>query len=43
MGRGNLGIALAAKLPISEVIRKQNDDIGLLVSSGKNGRRRGKQ
>jgi hypothetical protein len=43
MGRGNLGIALTAKLPITEVIRKQNDDIGLLVSRGKNGRDRGQQ
>ena len=37
MGRGNLGIALTAKLTIAEVVGKQNDDIGLLVSRKKNG------
>ena len=43
MGRGNLRIALTAKLTIAEVISKQNNDIGLLVSSKKNGRGRGEQ
>ena len=42
MGRGNLRIALTAELTIAEVISEQNNDIGLLVSSKKNGRGRGK-
>ncbi len=39
MRRWNLGIPLTAELPITEVIREEDNDVGALDSGGANGHR----